>query len=101
MFVPIWLIVLTGMLVVALALAAFRPRDSGDMLEEQRRNAPTPPPPALGPGEELDEAKVMALPQVQDALRRRRKIEAIRYVREATGLGLKESKLLVERHTRS
>lgn len=35
-------------------------------------------------------------PAIEDALRRGRKIEAIRRLREATGLGLKESKEYIE-----
>ena len=46
------------------------------------------------------EAALMAIPEVRSALERGRKIEAIRHVREATGMGLKEAKQLVERNWR-
>ena len=98
MFVPIWLIVLTGLVIVILAMLAFRRGGRGDMLEEQRRNTPIPPAAPLPAADRQDDAQVMALPQVQEALNRGKKIAAIKQVRIATGMGLKESKELVERN---
>jgi ribosomal protein L7/L12 len=93
MFVPIWLLVLAGVAIAVLALAAVsRGRSSGEMIEHQQRNARRMSPQA-GPGDEA----VLAVPEVRLALASGQKIEAIRLVREHTGLGLKESKELVER----
>ena len=88
MYVPLWLIVV----VLAVALVAYvfflQGRGGGEMIERQRRT--TPPPPA-------DHEKVLASPDVRAAIAQGHKIEAIRLVRERTGLGLKEAKDLVER----
>ncbi len=92
MFVPLW--ILAGLFVVTalLALAVIRKSGADDMLSQQRRDAP--------PLHSIDEAALMALPEVTEALERGNKIEAIKHVRLASGLGLKESKELVERHAR-
>jgi ribosomal protein L7/L12 len=86
MFVPLWLIGLT--LVVLLVLASLALRRGGEMLERQRRETPLPT---------ADQLASLADPEVRAALARGDKIAAIRRVRERTGLGLKESKDLVER----
>ncbi len=83
-------------------------RTGGDMIEQQRRDAssfghrtPTPPrapepltPPRIGPeGGTIDLSND---PEVRAAFMNGRKIEAIKLVRERTGLGLKEAKDIVE-----
>ena len=93
MYVPLWLIGLTALAFLVLLRLAFSRRAGGDMIERQRRAAP----PALAPGEE---AALRARPDVAAALTSGSKIEAIKAVREASGLGLKEAKELVERWER-
>ena len=99
MFVPLWLLVLAGIALAILAVAAvFRSRSGGEMIEHQQRDArriashPRPPP-ALQP----DDEAVLAIPELRLALAGDQKIEAIKLVREHTGLGLREAKELVER----
>ena len=88
--VPLWLLSLIVLAFLVLLRLALRGRYGGDMIERQRRAAP----PALAPGEE---AAVRARPDVAAALASGSKIEAVKAVREASGLGLKEAKELVER----
>ena len=61
----------------------------------------SPPPPTP---EQIDEALKRVTRQqwnaIDDALQRRRKIEAIRLLRQATGLGLKVAKQSVEQRAR-
>ena len=90
MYVPLWLLSLIVLAFLVLLRLALRGRYGGDMIERQRRAAP----PALAPGEE---AAVRARPDVAAALASGSKIEAVKAVREASGLGLKEAKELVER----
>ncbi len=108
MFVPLWLIGLTLALLLALVVAALR-RGGGDMMDRQRRDAgrivaPAPLRPTHAPTHHVatspDEALVLAIPEVRAALMGGNKIEAIKRVRERTGLGLKEAKDLVERQLR-
>jgi hypothetical protein len=99
MFVPLWLLVLAGIaLAILAAVVVLRAGPGGDMLELQQRDAgrlaPGPrPAPALQP----DDEAVLAVPEIRLALAGGQKIEAIKLVREHTGLGLKEAKELVER----
>ena len=90
MFVPLWLLGLIALAFLVLLRLAFARRGGVDMIERQRRSAP----PAIAPGEE---AALRAHPEIAAALAAGSKIEAIKAVREASGLGLKESKDLVER----
>lgn len=85
--IPLWLFVAMCAAIVLLLGVALRKGSGGDMIERQRRATRLP---------SADEAKALALPEVQAALQQGHKIEAIRIVREHTGLGLKESKELVE-----
>ncbi len=87
MYVPLWLIVV----VLAVALVAyvfFLQGRGGEMIERQRRA--TPPPLA-------DRQAVLNSPEVRAAIAQGRKIEAIKLVRERTGLGLKEARDLLEK----
>ena len=59
------------------------------MIERQRADS-------FEPGS--DHLTVLAQADVREAIARGKKIEAIKLVRERTGLGLKEAKLLVERY---
>jgi len=93
MFVPLPLIALAVLALVVLALLARR-RGGGDMIEQQRRMAP-PPPARRMTGESAE--KILAQPDIAAAIAAGHKIEAIKLVRERTGLGLKEAKDLVER----
>ena len=106
MFVPLWLIGVAAAMFVLLLLLALR-RGSGDMIERQRRDArriaaDTPLRPVHAPTHHVaaqpDEAAVLARPEINAALVGGNKLEAIKLVREATGLGLKEAKELVERN---
>ena len=90
MFVPAWLLAVAGLAIVALAWLALR-RPGGDMIERQRRAAPPPDP-------TIDESALLAAPEIRAAIAAGRKIEAIKLVREQSGLGLKEAKELVERY---
>ena len=98
MYVPLWLIGLTALAFLVLLRLAFRGAYGGpstgsgqaEMIERQRHAAP----PTLAPGEE---AALRARPDVAAALASGSKIEAIKALREASGLGLKEAKELVER----
>jgi ribosomal protein L7/L12 len=99
MFVPLWLLALAGIALAILAVVVvFRARSGGEMIQHQQRDAhriaPHPrPAPALQP----DDEAVLAIPEVRLALAGGQKIEAIKLVREHTGLGLREAKELVER----
>ena len=90
MFVPLWILIPAALLLLVLlgrAIAGGR----RDMIAEQRAQV-------FEPGS--DHLTVLAQPDVSDAIAGRRKIEAIKLVRERTGLGLKEAKQLVERQAR-
>ena len=87
MFVPLWLIALALLLIAVLAWLALRGR-GGDMIDRQRRAAPTERPPA--------DRKALSDRGVREAIARGNKLEAIRLVRERTGLSLAEAKELVE-----
>jgi len=98
MFVPLWLLALVGIALATLAVVVLRARSGGEMIQHQQRDARhsaphARPAPALQP----DEAAVLAIPEIAAALVGGNKIEAIKLVRERTGLGLKEAKELVER----
>lgn len=104
MFVPVWLLALAALAFALLAWLALRPRGerSGagrDMLESQRRATGRAALSTGRPAATDGEARVLA-PEIRAALGEGRKIEAIKLVRERTGLGLKEAKELVERHER-
>lgn len=89
MFVPLWLLVPALLLLLWLLSRAFGNR--GDMIERQRRaSAPVSP-------EQL--AQALADPEIRLAIAGGHKIEAIRLVRERTGLDLKGAKDLVESQT--
>lgn len=91
MFVPVWMLVVAALVFLVLLSIAFARRDSSEMLDRQRQEAP-----ALNPAEE---AALLARPEVAAPLAAGRKIEAIREVRRLGGMGLKEAKELVERGT--
>jgi large subunit ribosomal protein L7/L12 len=90
MFVPLWLIGLTVALILFLAARAFRGGGGGEMIERQQRAAP---PPLSSP----ERSAALADPEIRMALAGRNKLEAIKLVRDRTGLGLKEAKELIER----
>jgi hypothetical protein len=94
MFIPLWLLGLIALALVVLAWLAFYRRDGGEMLEGQRRAAPRH---MARVHPILDEAGILARPEIATHLAAGRKIEAIKAVREASGLGLREAKELVER----
>ena len=111
MYIPLWLIIANVALIVVLIGRLWRSGERGDDMIAQQRRA-TPPPasntPASTPAPSsttttsapLDESTLMARPDIADALAKRRHIAAIRLVREATGLGLKDSKQIVDRYRR-
>ena len=101
MFVPLWLLGVIALAFLVLARLALARRSGGDMIESQRlQSGATPAPPSPPPPATPEEAALRARPDVAAALLAGSKIEAIKAVREATGLGLKESKELVERWER-
>jgi hypothetical protein len=79
MFVPLWLLGLVALAFVVLARLAFA-RRGGEMLDSQRRGMPTLLP-------VRDEAALLARPEIAAHLAAGRKIEAIKAVRQASGLG--------------
>ena len=86
MFVPLWILVPAILLLLWLLSRAFGNR--GDMIERQRRAA-TPVSPELL-------AQALADPEIRAAIADGHTIEAIKLVRERTGLDLKGAKDLVE-----
>jgi hypothetical protein len=101
MFVPLWLLALAGVAFVLLAWLAFRPRGGGgEMIQGQQRDARhlASHAPHHRAALHRDQAAILAAPEIRAALARGQKLEAIRLVRERSGLGLKEAKELVERH---
>ena len=99
MFVPVWLLALAGVAFVVLAWLALR-RGGGEMIQGQQRDARriASHAPAHRTAPLPEEAALLAVPEIRAALAQGQKIEAIRLVRERSGLGLKEAKELVERH---
>ena len=95
MFVPLWILVPAALLLLFLLVRALR-GSRGDMIERQRRatgDLALHHPPRPG------EPDAMSDPQIRDAIEGRRKVEAVKLVRDRYGLGLKEAKDLVERQT--
>jgi ribosomal protein L7/L12 len=86
MFVPLWILVPAVLLLLWLLARAFG--DRGDMIERQQRAA-TPVSPQLL-------AQALADPEIRAAIAGGHKVEAIKLVRERTGLDLKGAKDLVE-----
>lgn len=89
MFVPLWILIPAALLLLVLLVRALRGGDR-EMIARQRERT-------FEPG--TDHLTVLAQPDVQAAIAGGKKIEAIRMVRERTGLGLKEAKQLVERRS--
>ena len=89
MYVPFWLLIPAAVLLLVLLLRAFT-GGSREMVAGQR---------AAGFEPGAAHLAALAQPDVQDAIANRRKIEAIKLVRERTGLGLREARLLVERQS--
>jgi len=90
----LWII---GLSFVFILIAIIRRRGGdGDMLDQQRReHLGTQTRPASITS--IDEAELRNDPQIRQLLDSRKKIAAIKLVRQRTGLGLKEAKELVER----
>ena len=88
MYVPLWILIPAALLLVVVLARAFTGGNRREMVDGQRASG-------FEPGSE--HLAVLAQPDVQRAIAERRFIEAIKLVRERTGLGLKESKQLVER----
>ena len=105
MYVPLWVIVAVAAFVILLIGMVLRGRSRADeLIERQRHAAPsghrrTATHGRPAGGDEPAEA-ALSHPDVVRALDGNRKIEAIRHVRAHSGLGLKASKELVERHLR-
>ena len=98
-----------GALALVMVIVLLRRRSAGDMIERQKRESAglldnAPPPRTHGEvkpgGLRSDEAGLLAQPDIRAALKKGRKIQAIKLVRERAGLGLKEAKELVERAQR-
>lgn len=95
MYLPLPILAAIGIAFLALFLLALRRRSGDRDLIAPQRSAPPPAWPAgaapIGDAPPEIEAELRAL------LAAGRKIEAIKLVRESTGLGLAEAKDLVER----
>ncbi len=102
MYVPMPVIIFVGILILALALMAVRPRrdgkgwrDGDDLMRPPLSRVPAPAPRAVlapRPGEMTPEATA----QVAALLRDGQVISAVKLVRETTGLGLAEAKAIVD-----
>ena len=90
MFVPLYILIPAALLLLVLLARAFTGGHGREMLDRQREAG-------FEPGS--DHLTVLAQADVQAAIAGGRKIEAVRLVRERTGLGLRESKQLVERQS--
>ena len=88
MFVPLYILIPAALLLLVLIARLFAGGRQREMIDGQRDAG-------FEPGS--DHLTVLAQPDVHDAIAKGRKIEAVKLVRERTGLGLKESKQLVER----
>lgn len=99
MFVSMPVIIAVAGVILLLLFLLVR-RGSSDMIERQRREAARGRSHAPKPINRADEAELLAEPEIREALDGGHKIEAIKLVRERTGLGLKEAKELVEREGR-
>ena len=88
MFVPLWILVPAVLVLLFLLVRTLRGGDR-EMIAGQRAST-------FEPGS--DHLTVLAQPEVREAIAKGRKIEAIKLVRERTGLGLREAKLLLERY---
>ncbi|MGE4302551.1 MAG: ribosomal protein L7/L12 [Novosphingobium sp.] len=84
-------VTLLAVAAIAFALGRATGRRTGPA-RDPLSGAPNPPRPAMRPADLPPET----LAQIKTALAARQKIEAIRIAREATGLGLKDAKELVE-----
>lgn len=97
MFVPLPLLIVAGLVGLVLLFFAFRPRGRSNDLMAPPRSMPAPRP----VGAPVPPGSVPGLPpeveaQIWDLLRADQVIMAIKLAREATGLGLKEAKDLVD-----
>ena len=89
MYVPLWILIPAALLLLVLLARAFTGGGGRrEMVGAQRASG-------FEPGSQ--HLAVLAQPDVQKAIAERRMVEAIKLVRERTGLGLKESKQLIER----
>ena len=92
--IPSWLSgAFFGAVFAVIAMGILRRGNSrvgGDMIERQRHSA-------LSGGPLNGDPDIMPHPEIRAAIDSRQKILAIKLVRETYGLGLKESKQLVER----
>ena len=86
MFVPLWILVPAVLLLLWPLSRAFGNR--GDMIDRQRRAAAPVSPELL--------AQALADPEIRAAILGGHKIEAIKLVRERSGLDLKAAKELVD-----
>ena len=102
MFVPVPILVAIVML-IAFLLFLLRRRSGSDMIDQQRREAERiarsggSSSPGTSKLTRHDVQHLLEEPEIAAALAAGKKIKAIKLVRARTGLGLKESKELVER----
>jgi hypothetical protein len=89
MFVPLWILVPAVLFLLWLLSRALGNR--GDMIERQRRESAPVSPELL--------AQALADPDIRAAILGGHKIEAIKLVRERSGLDLKAAKDLVEQQS--
>lgn len=96
---PWW--ILFPLILLAMAIIARMLRVRGnrldDMIERQRRESDRPPISLRDHG--VLDGNILDEPEILREIARGHKIEAIKLVRERFGLGLKEAKDLVDRHS--
>ena len=97
--------------ILVLGIGLLRRRSGEDMIARQKRKtiaqmdtqmdrAPSGHHGAAPDNRRSDVEALLAIPEIRQALEKRRKIEAIKLVRERAGLGLKEAKDIVDRAVR-
>ena len=88
-------------IILIIVVRRLRRHSGEDMIERQRREVARELKHSTPHTSRSDEAALLAVPEIRAALDNGRKIEAIKLLRERTGLGLKEAKELVERGARN
>ena len=99
MFIPIWAIIIAA-LVFAFLIGRLMARDApsrADPTQTDRSRTGQAPPTPRNPEQARRITDALADPQTRALIQNGEKIAAIKRVREATGLGLKEAKEAVER----
>jgi hypothetical protein len=103
MYMPVPVLAAIGIAFLVLAWLAFRRRGERDLIAPPRPGSPMPPPRAEPPrawpagAAPIGDLAAELDGEVRALLAAGNKIEAIKLVRAATGMGLREAKEMVER----